>query len=199
MGKGKNERLTPKQQAFVQEYLVDLNATQACIRAGYSQRNADKIGSQLLGNPRVAAGIQQALKRRERRTEVTADRVLKELARLAMSDMRQLMSWGPEGVSLRESSELSDDAAAAVAEVAEVKTLHGGSLKLKLHSKERALELLARHLGLIVDRRELTGPGGGPILVKTWADLAVMADDDAAAGPEPHAGTGEGDPGTGPA
>ena len=69
--------LTGKQKAFVAEYLVDLNATQAVIRAGYSsKRNADKIGSQLLGNTRVYAAIQDAMAARESRTEITQDYVL---------------------------------------------------------------------------------------------------------------------------
>ena len=68
--------LTPKQQRFVEEYLIDLNATQAAIRAGYSEKNADKIGSQLLGKTRVAASIRDAQEKRTRRTEITADYVL---------------------------------------------------------------------------------------------------------------------------
>ncbi len=68
--------LTPKQQRFVEEYLIDLNATQAAIRAGYSKKNADKIGSQLLGKTRVAASIREAQEKRTRRTEITADYVL---------------------------------------------------------------------------------------------------------------------------
>jgi phage terminase small subunit len=68
--------LTPKQQRFVEEYLIDLNATQAAIRAGYSKKNADKIGSQLLGKTRVAASIRDAQEKRTRRTEITADYVL---------------------------------------------------------------------------------------------------------------------------
>ena len=68
--------LTPKQQRFVEEYLIDLNATQAAIRAGYSEKNADKIGSQLLGKTRVAASIREAQEKRTRRTEITADYVL---------------------------------------------------------------------------------------------------------------------------
>ncbi len=71
--------LTPKQQAFVTEYLVDLNATQAAIRAGYSERNADKIGPELLGKTRVAEAIQAALAARSQRTEITQDYVLTRL------------------------------------------------------------------------------------------------------------------------
>lgn len=73
-------KLTPKQKAFVDEYLIDLNATQACIRAGYSKKTADRIGPELLGNPCVSAAIQKAIQERQRRTEVTQDMVIHEIA-----------------------------------------------------------------------------------------------------------------------
>lgn len=71
--------LTDKQKRFVAEYLVDLNATQAAIRAGYSARNADKIGPELLGKTRVAEAIQAAQQERAARCELTQDLVLKKL------------------------------------------------------------------------------------------------------------------------
>ena len=75
--------LTPKQQRFVLEYLVDLNATQAATRAGYSAKNADKIGPELLGKTRVAEAIAQAVKARSERTEITQDEVIEGLKREA--------------------------------------------------------------------------------------------------------------------
>ena len=78
--------LTSKQQRFVEEYLIDLNATQACIRAGYSSRNADKIGSELLGKTGVSAAVERAKARRAARTEITQDRVLQELAAIGFAD-----------------------------------------------------------------------------------------------------------------
>jgi phage terminase small subunit len=76
-------RLTDKQQRFVAEYLVDLNATQAAIRAGYSAKNADKIGSQLLGKTRVSEAIQAGKTARIERTEITQDYVLRKLKEIA--------------------------------------------------------------------------------------------------------------------
>lgn len=75
MGKG----LAPKQQRFVREYLVDLNATQAAIRAGYSERTAKAIGSEVLGRPAVAAAIAAAQAKRAERTEIDADWVVEKL------------------------------------------------------------------------------------------------------------------------
>jgi len=118
----------------------------------------------------VQAAIGQALKARERRTEITQDRVLRELAKLAYSDMRAFASWGPDGVKLVESDRLSDDDAACVAEVSEATTKDGGSLKFKLHDKRGALELLGKHLGMFIERFELSG--NLEIVVKLPEDLA---------------------------
>lgn len=85
--------LTPKQQRFVDEYLVDLNATQAAIRAGYSERNAGKIGPELLGKTRVTAAITEAMKAREARTEITQDMVLQRLWAISTADANDLVQY----------------------------------------------------------------------------------------------------------
>lgn len=79
-------KLTPKQQCFVNEYLIDLNATQAAIRAGYSEKTANRIGPQLLVKTCISEEIQKAMKRREERTEITADMVVKELKKIALDE-----------------------------------------------------------------------------------------------------------------
>lgn len=78
--------LTPKQERFVQEYIVDLNATQAAIRAGYSAKTADRIGPELLGKTCVSEAIQKAMKKREKRTEVTQDYVIAKLREIVEKD-----------------------------------------------------------------------------------------------------------------
>jgi hypothetical protein len=85
--------LTPKQQRFVDEYLIDLNATQAAIRAGYSERNAGKIGPELLGKTRITAAITDAMKAREARTEITQDMVLQRLWQIATADANDLVQY----------------------------------------------------------------------------------------------------------
>lgn len=75
--------LTEKQKRFCDEYLIDLNATQAAIRAGYSVKNADKIGSELLGKTRVSETISRKIAERSKRTGINQDRVIQELARIA--------------------------------------------------------------------------------------------------------------------
>ena len=149
--------LTMKQKAFVAEILVDLNATQAALRAGYSAKNAMHIGYQLLQKTLVQEAIQKAQVNREKRTEITQDRVLAELAKLGFSDMRQFTAWGPGGVGLKSSDELTDEEAACVAEVSETVTQAGGTVRFKLHDKKGALELLARHLGMLNDKLAIIG------------------------------------------
>src|SRR3546814_11679655 len=82
--------ITEKQQRFAEEYLVDLNATQAAIRAGYSVRTAKQQGARLLTNADVAAAITEGRKRQQERTEITATRVAQEMARIEFGDIRQL-------------------------------------------------------------------------------------------------------------
>src|SRR5262245_11477225 len=83
-------RLNAKQAKFVEEYLVDLNGEQAASRAGYSEASARQIANENLTKPYIAAAVEEALADRQRRCEVTADRVLLELARIGYADIRQL-------------------------------------------------------------------------------------------------------------
>lgn len=141
-------KLTPKQACFVEEYLADLNATQAAIRAGYSAKMAGRIGFQLLEKTGIQAAIQAAQRERSARTGITADRVVQEIARVAFSSLRDVMTWGPAGAQVRPDGEITPDAAAAIAEITETNT----GVKVKLHNKVAALEQLAKHVGLYQDR-----------------------------------------------
>jgi phage terminase small subunit len=158
--------LTPKQERFVGEYLKDLNATQAAIRAGYSPSSAAEIGYENLRKPQIASAISEAFKARAERTRVEGDRVVLELARNGFSDMREIASWGADGITYKASGELTDDAAATVAEITETvtPTADGGERRtrtVKLHSKLKALELLGRHLGIFTDKVQMVPPPEG--------------------------------------
>jgi phage terminase small subunit len=144
----KEDGLTVKQQQFVLEYLIDLNATQAAIRAGYSAKTAYSQGQRLLKNVEVNAAIDAAKAERAERTKLNGDMVVTELAKLGFSNMRRFTKWGPNGVTLKDSDELSDEDAAAVAEVSETTTLVGGTVKFKLYNKKHALDSLGRHFGI---------------------------------------------------
>ncbi|WP_236233678.1 terminase small subunit [Pseudomonas tohonis] len=155
--------LTPKQRRFVDEYLIDLNATQAAIRAKYSVKTAASIGEENLRKPEIAEAVLQRMKEREKRTEITQDKVLTELAKIGFSDIRKVVRWGetmvrmvdPEegegedlvpyhGLALIDSTEVDDDTAAAIAEVSQGRD----GLKVKFHDKKGALVEIARHLGM---------------------------------------------------
>lgn len=149
--------LTPKQQCFVEEYIVDLNATQAAIRAGYSARSAVVTGARLLANANVAAAVQSLKDERSQRTEVTADRVLKALAAVAFGDVRALFN---EDGNMIQPSKLSDEAASMVAGIEIVTSAKGDGevervAKIKTNDRLRALELIGRHLSMFTDKLEV--------------------------------------------
>ena len=148
----KRNDLTPNQERFVQEYVIDLNATQAAIMAGYSEKGATVRGSELLANRKVAAAVAGKQAAIAQRLDVTAERVYREYARIVFADPRNLMTWGPDGVRLRPSEELTEDEAAAVAEVSETTSKDGGTIRLKMHSKQPALHDLATILGMLKDK-----------------------------------------------
>lgn len=169
--------LTAQQQRFVDEYLIDLNATQAATRAGYSADTAQQQGSRLLSNVVVGKAIADAMAERSVRTRVTADRVLTELARIGFGDIRSVVAWRanvsetdkvdedgvPETRAFNEveligSDIIDHDAAAAVAEISQTKD---GAIKVKMHNKVSALQEIGRHLG-VAQKVEHAGSDGGP-------------------------------------
>lgn len=157
--------LTAKQQRFTEEYMVDLNATQAAQRAGYSARTAADIGRQLLRKAPVAERIQAAMAERSVRTRVTQDRVLQEVARLAFLDIRK--AFNANG-TMKPLHEMDDDTAAALAgldaiELSEDGASVGSIKKLKLADKKGALELLMRHMGMFNDKLKIAGEAENPL------------------------------------
>lgn len=151
--------MTPKQERFVQEYLIDLNATQAAIRAGYSKKRADAIGYDILRKPEIQAAIQEGQKRIAHNLGVTAERIVTEYARIAFADMGALADWNARGMTIRPSNEIVPDQTAAIQEVVLTPAKDGGiSIRIKLHDKIRALDSLARHLGMFEDKVNVTVP-----------------------------------------
>src|SRR6185312_7683348 len=142
------DMLTPRQQRFVEEYLVDPNGHQAALRAGYAPRGARQTVTHLLKRPEVAQAIRRGMDARAERMRLDADRVLAELVRIAFADIGNLVDWGPDGVTLKPKRELSADDRAAVAEVAAGAGKGGAGPRIRLHSKPRALDAIARHFGL---------------------------------------------------
>ena len=141
--------LPPKQQAFVREYLIDLNATQAYVRAGFRESRASgACAHTMLKKPEIQAALSVAIAKRAQRVELTADRVLEETRRVAMSDIRKFFSDDGE---LRDIKSLSDEEAAALSSVEVLEGRKGFRRvkKIKTWDKLKALELLHRHLGLV--------------------------------------------------
>lgn len=149
--------LTQKQRLFVDEYLIDLNATQAAIRAGYSPNNADKIGSELLGKTRVSDAIKTAMAERSKRTGINQDRILMELAKIALVNPENVVNF--DEATIREDALPEDLAAVASVKVKRFPTKDGEGIEreIKFYDKTKALDLAGRHLGMFKDKLELSG------------------------------------------
>lgn len=148
--------LTKKQKLFVEEYLIDLNATQAAIRAGYSEKTAHDIGSENLRKPNVQSEIEKRMKARGQRTEITQDRVLQELAKIGFSDVTDFVTIEDQMVKVKSTAEMPADKMGAIAGIKE----GANGIEIKLNDKGKALELIGRHLGMWKDKAEITGDLG---------------------------------------
>jgi len=185
--------LSVKQKAFVDEYLIDLNATQAAIRAGYSVKTADRIGPELLGKTCVAEQIQKRMRDREKRTEITQDRVLKELADIAFDDIKNYLDFRPEKsvvdhdpitgkpiydyrviVDIKDSKEINTK------NISEISIGRDGQFKFKLYCKDTALVQVGKHLGMFTDKTEISGSllVNNPLQGLTTEDLKKLIKDD---------------------
>jgi phage terminase small subunit len=168
--------LPPRQQRFVDEYLVDLNGTQAAIRSGYSPNGAEVAGSRLLRNAKVAAALAAAQRERAERTTISQDHVLRALASIAFSDIRKL--FDDEG-NLLAPHEIPDDMIPALASLTiRVQREDGGAsvVRIRMGNKIRALTLLGKHLGVFKEPKQ-TAP---PLLNIDPSKLANLSDDDVA-------------------
>lgn len=139
--------MNPKQKRFCQEYLVDLNGTQAAIRAGYSAKTATTIAAENLTKPNIRSEIQRLQAQQSQRVEVTADGVLKDLAAIGFTPITDVLTVADGKVTLLDSSQWSDDAHKAVENVRQSKD----GFSLKMVNKLDALGKLGQHLGLFSD------------------------------------------------
>lgn len=173
--------MTEKQKRFVEEYLIDLNATQAAIRAGYSVKNADKIGSELLGKTRVREAIAKAKAERSRRTGISQDRVVQELARIAFVNAADVIDTND--ASIIANAERDDLACIQAVKVKQMSGDKGDMTEreVKLADKLKALELLGKHLGLFEPRTDTGGAAIADFLKAirpTQAELEALYDED---------------------
>ncbi len=149
----KKDKLTPKQRMFVKEYLVDLNATQAAIRAGYSANRASEIGYQLLQKTTVQEAIQESMKKREKRIEVTQEMIIEQLAKIGFADIKKFVKVKGNQVFIEDFDKVDGTILSEVSE-----TQNG--IKIKLNDKMKALELLGRHFGMFNDKLNLNVNNG---------------------------------------
>ena len=143
--------MTAKQKRFVDEYLIDLNATQAAIRAGYSAKTADRIGPELLGKTCVSEAISNAMAERSRRTGVNQDRIVLELAKIAFIRMTDVVDSNGR---IKQNASADDLSCIESIKYKESDNEYGGSVEreVKIASKLKALELLGKHVGMWNDK-----------------------------------------------
>ena len=190
------KKLNPRQRKFVKQFLVDLNATQAAIRAGYSPNSAAEIGYENLRKPQIMSAIEEALRQFG---GITQTRLIEELGRLAFSDIGNVVAWdndvehvstaalgGPKGeaagvtkviafrVTVLPSAKIDPTARAAVASISQGV---GGELRIKMHDKIPAIDKLARLLGMYRDKTDVTSDTKEivPVLVYHGAPDTILA------------------------
>jgi phage terminase small subunit len=169
--RSRNRRLSEKEKLFIAEYLVDLNASQAAIRAGYSPKSVGKMAYLLLKRPRVTNAIAEAQAKRLKAIDVSAEKVLRELAALALSNVLDFMRLGRDGEPIVDFSGVEREKAAALSAVTVEDFLEGRGrnkrtirrVKFRTHGKLGALDRLAKHYGLLRERVSHENPDGSAI------------------------------------
>lgn len=146
-------KLTPKQKLFCKYYLISLNATDAAIKAGYSKKTAKEIGAENLTKPHIQEYLESRMNKRAEKLEITADKVITEIAKLAFANTTDILEITDSGVVIKDLSKLDTTCIASAEEVFDKEGMRVG-VKVKLHDKTKNLELLGRHLGLFKDKIE---------------------------------------------
>lgn len=188
-------KLTPKQKIFVDEYLVDLNATRA-YKAAYKNIKKDETaavnGNRLLRNAKVKDHIDKRMKDRERRTEVTQDKVLQELAKIGFADIKDYLEYktaktvvqhdenGEPVIDYQQIVNVIDSKEVDTSVIQEVSIGKDGTFKFKLYDKQKALVDIGKHLGMFTDKVEVKGNlnVNNPFEGLTTEQLLKIADDE---------------------
>ena len=174
--------LTDKQKLFADEYLIDLNATRA-YKVAYPNTKKDEtaasLGARMIRNDKVAAYIQERMKQREKRTEITQDRVLQELAKIGFANLKDYLEYktaktvvdhdedsGEAIIDYQQIIDVMDSKDVDTSVIQEVSIGKDGTFKFKLYDKQKALELLGKHLGMFSDTLKLKGDANTEITIK---------------------------------
>lgn len=164
-----NSELNDRWRLFAEEYIIDLNGTQAAIRAGYSKKTAQQIASRMLTNVLVRDYIHELIEKRSKSTEITAERVLKEMALIAYGNMKDFIEFDENGIRLKNQKDLTREQLGIISELTIEKSKKGGktSSKIKLYAKDNALSNLFRHLGLFEKDNSQLGKDITVVIKKT--------------------------------
>ena len=173
MSEEKKQKLSNKQQIFINEYMIDFNATRAYKAAGFkytTENSAGVMAHKLLKKPNIKEQVDARIKEREKRLEVTQDKVVNELARIAFADLRDFLEYRTEKtvigkdrdtgepiVDYQQIIDVIDSRKVDTKVVQEVSIGKDGTFKFKLYDKQKALSDLGRHLGMFVDKVEHSG------------------------------------------
>lgn len=172
-----NYKLTPKQKSFADEYLIDLNATRA-YKAAYKSVKKDETartnGSRMLTNANVSKYIKERMNERSKRTEITQDNVLKELATIAFAKVTDFVTIENGVVIVKDTKDIPKDSLPAIASIKEGKN----GIEVSFYNKDKSLELLGRHLGMFNDKIEVSGTINNPMEGLTTDELKKLIDDD---------------------
>jgi phage terminase small subunit len=142
--------LNQKQEIFCNEYLVDLNATQAAVRAGYSEKSANEQAGRLLVNASIQARISELMQERMSRLNIDQDKAVKELTKVVLAKMSDVADFDGDCLKFKSIEEIDKNEidSSVIESIQSVDTKFGKSIKLKLHSKMAAMDILFKHLGL---------------------------------------------------
>ncbi len=145
-GAGMSGLLNARQRRFVEEYLISLNAKQSAIKAGYggTPESAAQYAVELMKKPHVKAAIDEGMRERSIRTGIDQDIVVRELSRVAFASLTDFVDWDSAGIRVKPPDEIDMDRLGAIGGL----TSNGDRLRINMHNKLKALELLGKHLGM---------------------------------------------------
>ena len=172
-------KLTPRQKLFVQEYLKDMNASRAYKAAGYLSGNDEAVqagASRLLWSVKLSQAVHGELLKRFQAVEITADRVLREIAKIAFCNMADFLRINPDGTFAVDLSSIDRDAGAAIQDAVTMEGEHSRSVKIKLHSKLSALDMLGKYLKLFNETTPAVSAEGNALLADALAGKVSLRD-----------------------
>ncbi len=163
--------LTRKEQIFCKEYIIDFNGTRSAKKAGYSEKSAYAIASENLRKLDIQDEINKQINKRKQRLQVSQDRLIAELKKIAYSDISDFYEISPDGIVLKDLDKIDTSVIKEVQEVTNSsEKSFNKNIKLKLEDKLKALELLGKHIGAFTDKIDLTTKERKIITFKEYAE-----------------------------